>query len=191
MVVLNRAPVRRGDEPDDELVQRVAKGERAAFEAIYRRHATLVFGVLTRLVGPDRDREDLLQDTFLRLHPALARFRGECSLTTLLFQITSRVAIDHLRKRSRRPLALDDYDLAAEVDPRATPAEQAQRREQLASALAMLGKLKPKHRVAFVLREVMDMSYDEVAHAVDAGAATTRMRVNAAKRTLAKLGRTT
>ena len=188
MVVLNRAPAR--EPTDDELVERIAANDRDAFEALYRRHAAFVFGVLTRLVGPDRDREDLLQDTFVRVHAALARFRGECALTTMLFQITTRVAIDHLRRRSRRPLVLDDFDLEAEIDPRATPADQAQRREQLVRALAMLGKLKPKHRVAFVLREVMDMSYEEVATAVDARAATTRMRVAAAKRALAKLGRT-
>ena len=144
MVVLSRKTEQRASEAsDDELVRRVAAGDRAAFEAIYRRHATMVFGLLTRLVGPDRDREDLLQDTFVRLHPALARFRGDCALTSLIFQIGTRVAIDHLRRRSRRPLALDDYDLDAEVDPRATPEEQAQRRDELTAALAMLAKLKP------------------------------------------------
>ncbi|HEU0033908.1 MAG TPA: sigma-70 family RNA polymerase sigma factor [Kofleriaceae bacterium] len=179
-------------EPSDaELVRGVVAGERIAFERIYRRHADAVFALLTRLIGPDREREDLLQETFIRLHPALGRFRGECALRTFVFQIATRVAIDHLRRRRRTPTELDDFDLDGEIDPRATPVEQAQRREQLARAVEVLGKLRPKLRVAFVLREVMDLSHEEVARIVDARPAAARMRVALAKRAIAKLGRHT
>ena len=171
--------------PDDrELIAQLVAGDPAAFEAIYRRHAGMVFSLLTRLIGPDREREDLMQDVFVRLHSALARFRGECALTTLLYQITSRVAIDHLRRRKR--FAIDDFDLDDEIDPRASPAEQTLRREQLTAAVELLATLSPKHRVAFILREVMELPFDEIARMVGALPATTRMRVNAAKRALAR-----
>jgi RNA polymerase sigma-70 factor, ECF subfamily len=176
---------------DAELADRSRSGDGDAFEAIYRRHADSVFALLTKLSGPDREREDLLQETFIRLHAALPRFRGDCALRTLIFQIATRVAVDHLRRRRRAPVTLDDYDLEAEIDPRTTPVERAQIREELGAALELLAALKPKHRVAFVLREVMDMTYDEVACIVDTSAAATRMRVNAAKRAIAKLGRQT
>lgn len=192
MVVLTRI-ARDGssvvDESDRELVARAVRGERSAFAALYRRHATMVFGVLTSLVGPDREREDLMQDVFVRLHSALPRFRGDCSLTTLLYQLTSRTAIDHLRHRRRQPFALDDYDLDSEIDPQLSPADQAQRREQLASAVELIARLPAKQRVAFVLREVMDMPFDDIARVVGALPAATRMRVNAAKRALARHGR--
>ncbi len=190
MVVLIRRVAEDGA-PADDLVRRVAAGERTAFEAIYRDHAEMVFGLLTRLVGPDREREDLLQETFIRLHSALPRFRGDCSLRTFVFQIATRVAVDHLRRRRRTPIALDDFELEAELDPRDTPADQAQRREEVVQALEVLARLKPKHRVAFVLREVMDMSHEEVAQIVDAHPAAARMRVAAAKRAISKLGRRT
>lgn len=173
--------------PDDrELIARLAAGDAAAFEAIYRRHAGMVFGLLTRLIGPDREREDLMQDVFVRLHAALARFRGDCALTTLLYQITSRVAIDHLRRRTRNRFDLADFDLDDEIDPRASPADQTLRREQLATAVEILATLPPKNRVVFVLREVMELPFDEIARIVGAMPATTRMRVNAAKRALAR-----
>jgi RNA polymerase sigma factor (sigma-70 family) len=170
--------------PDDRtLATLAAAGDRAAFESIYRAHADRTFALLTRLIGPDREREDLLQETFVRLHAALPRYRGDASLITFIYQITTHVALDHLRRR--RPL--DELDLDGEIDPSATPADQAQRREELARALAMLEKLPPKHRVAFVLREVLGYSHQEVAVLVGSFAATARMRVNAAKRKLAAL----
>lgn len=183
------AVVAPGD--DRELVQRAVAGDRPAFEAIYRAHADRVFGLLTRLVGPDREREDLMQEVFIRLHPALARFRGDCALSTFIYQITTRVAVDHLRRRRRHrteALASDDaLDLDGEIDPGLTPAEQAARRQELVDALSMLDALSPKLRAAFVLREVMGLSHDEVARIVDSHPAAARMRVALAKRAIAKL----
>ncbi|MEJ7601911.1 MAG: RNA polymerase sigma factor [Kofleriaceae bacterium] len=189
---MNRsARVTVGDAPpdDDELIRRVVAGERSAFEEIYRRHADHVFALLTRLVGPDREREDLLQDVFIRLHPALSRFRGDCSLGTLVFRIATRVAMDRLRHLRRARTELVDFDLEDEIDPAATPAEVTERVEQLTEALAQLAQLAPKLRIAFVLREVMGMSYQEVARIADTNAAAARMRVALARRALAKLGR--
>ena len=178
------APV--AEETDSDLARRAADGDRAAFESIYRRHADRVFALLTRLVGPDREREDLLQEVFIKLHPALARFRFECSLQTFVYRITVRIAIDHLR--GKKPVDLvDDLDLDAEIDPGLSPADHAARAEELAGAFALLAKLKPKHRVAFVLREVMALSHDEVARIVDVHPAAARMRVALAKRALARL----
>lgn len=168
---------------DRTLAMLAAAGDREAFETIYRAHADRIFALLTRLIGPDREREDLLQETFVRLHASLARYRGDASLLTFVYQIATHVALDHLRRR--RPL--DELDLDGEIDPSATPAEQAVRREELGRALALLEKLPPKHRVAFVLREVMGFSHEEVAVLVGSFAATARMRVNAAKRKLAAL----
>lgn len=162
-----------------------AAADHAAFEEIYREHAAATFGLLTRLVGPSRDREDLLQETFIRLHPALGRFRGECAVRTLVFRIATRVVVDHLRRRRRAPLdTFAELDLENELDPAATVEQQAARREEVATALAVLGQLKPKLRVAFVLREVMDLSYEEAAAIVEASPDAVRMRVNAAKRAI-------
>ena len=177
--------VERVDALDDrELVERAVNDDCAAFETIYRRYAQRVFTLLTRLIGPDREREDLLQDVFIRLAPALRRFRGDCSLFTLIHRIATRVAIDHMRRR--KPVDVCDQ-LDEEIDAALTPVEQTARREEIMGALALLAQLKPKHRVAFVLREVMGLSHDEVARIADIHSAAARMRVAAAKRALAKL----
>ena len=172
---------------DAELIGLAAAGDGAAFEVIYRRHAERVFGLLTRLLGPDIEREDLLQETFVRLHAALPRFRGDCTLSTLVYRIATRVVIDHWRRRPARMAPELDFD--GEIAPGLSPAEHADRRESIARAVMLLNKLKPKLRVAFVLREVMDLPHDEVARIVEAHPAAARMRVALAKRALAALAR--
>ena len=173
---------------DAELIGLAAAGDSGAFEVIYRRHAERVFGLLTRLLGPDIDREDLLQETFVRLHAALPRFRGDCTLSTLAYRIATRVVIDHWRRR--RPVRMEpELDFDGEIAPGLSPAEHADRRESIARAVMLLNKLKPKLRVAFVLREVMDLPHDEVARIVEAHPAAARMRVALAKRALAALAR--
>jgi len=170
---------------DAELIGLAASGDSAAFEVIYRRHAERTFGLLTRLLGPDIEREDLLQETFVRLHAALPRFRGDCSLSTLVYRIATRVVIDHWRRRPAKLTPELDFD--SEIAPGLSPAEHADRREAIARAVTLLNKLKPKLRVAFVLREVMDLPHDEVARIVEAHPAAARMRVALAKRALAAL----
>lgn len=168
--------------PDAELVERVVAGDPTAFEAIYRRHVDATFTLLTRLVGPHREREDLVQEVFIRLHPALLRFRGEASLRTLVFRIATRVAMDHFRHAGRRPLEFTELD--DEPATTISPAETLQQREELLRALAQLARLTSDQRVAFVLHEVMDLTYDEAAAIVEASPDAVRMRVAAARRAL-------
>ncbi len=176
--------------PDEQaLVRSAAAGARQAFETLYRSHAPVVFALLTRLLGPDREREDLLQETFVRFHAALGRFRGDCSVRTFVYQIATRVAIDHLRRRG--PVGIDELELENQIDPAATPAEVMQRRQEIVLALETLGRLRPKQRIAFVLHEVMGHTHDEVARIMGLRSPAVRMRVNAAKRTLAKLTKET
>lgn len=163
--------------PDDAaLVERARTGDRAAFEQLYRRHADLVYARLSRIVGPIAERDDLLQEVFLGLHRALPRFRGDAALSTLLYRITANVAFDHLRRRGRRPREVDLDALAAAVSAEAGPDERAARARALAQVLAALDRLKPKKRIALLLRVVEGLSFDEIGAIVDATADTAKKR---------------
>jgi len=154
---------------DAELVARHRGGDRAAFGELYRRHVDAVYRRITRLVGPVAEREDLTQDVFLGLYRALPGFRGEAALSTLLYRIAVNVACEHLRRRTRRPtVALDDAVLDRLVAPEATPEATARRREELARVLGCLDRIKPKKRVALILRVCEEMSFEEIADVVEA-----------------------
>lgn len=171
---------------DDELVARHRDGDRGAFGELYGRHVDVVYARLTRLVGPVPEREDLTQEVFLGLHRALPGFRGDAALSTLLYRITVNVACEHLRRRARRPtVALDDELLAALVAPEPTPDATARRRQELARVLRALDRIKPKKRVAVVLRAVEGMELHEIAAIVDATPDAVAKRVQHGLRELA------
>jgi RNA polymerase sigma-70 factor, ECF subfamily len=163
----------------DALVGRAVAGDPIAFAALYRMHAGEMYGLLTRLIGARPEREDLLQDVFVRFHRALPGFRREAAVSTFLHGIAVRVAIDHLRARKRRPEA--GVELDEDVADHALPADQ---RLEIERALAFLDGLDGKQRVAFVLREVLGLSYPEIATLMGSFETTARMRVAAATRAL-------
>jgi RNA polymerase sigma-70 factor (ECF subfamily) len=160
------------------------RGDRAAQEAVFRRHAPALQRLLTRLVGHRADVEDLLQETFIQAITSFPRFRGEAAVGTWLHRIAVRVAYRHLRRRKRRqtvPLELvGDLRQTAE----ARPDEIAERREHLERLRHHLDALSAKKRIAFVLHVVEDLTLKEVAALMGATRAATKSRVFWARREL-------
>lgn len=173
--------------PDAELAIAAATGDAGAFAELYERYVDRVFARLTRLVGPGPDREDVLQHVFLEFHRALPRFRGDSAVSTFLYRITVNVAYDHLRRRVRRTAEHDHSALEALIDGDATPEDRARRREELRQIFALLERIKPKKRVAFVLVAVEGLSLGEAAELIGAHADAVKQRVLHARRELVAL----
>lgn len=172
---------------DADLVGECLAGKRRAFDELYRRHAATVHRRLTRLVGAGPEVEDLVQQVFLETFRSLPRFRGEAAFKTWLHRIAINVALGALRNRKRHPnISIDPQDLEAIVSAGLTPEARARERELYEQALHHLGKLAPKHKVAFVLRHVEQLSLDEIAEIVGAKAPAVAQRVRKAERELAR-----
>lgn len=173
---------------DAVLVERILAGDERAFTTLYRGHVDRVFGLLTRLLGPIPEREDLVQQVFVDVYRALPAFRGESSLSTFLYRIAARAAYDHLSRKQRRRTAaeLDETceELAAD-EP--SPAERAQKRRDLERAFDLLARLKPKKRIAFVLVVVEGMSLREAAEVVGATPDAVKQRVLHARREIEQM----
>lgn len=180
-------PVPTPADLDRSLIERVKGGDRRASRELFRRHADDVYRRLTRLVGPDSDREDLVQEVFIRAFRGLDRFRGDSSFSTWLYTVVVHVAYGHLRTRRRKPLDLDAAVDSLPIDPSASPEARATERQQVRRALALLEKLKPKKRIAFVLRTVEGMSLQEIAEVVDSTPAAVGQRVKYAQQELAAM----
>jgi RNA polymerase sigma-70 factor (ECF subfamily) len=180
------APAPDGDE-DAELVRQCLAGQRSAFDELYRRHAVTVHRRLTRLVGASPEVEDLMQQVFLEAFRSLPRFRGDSTFKTWLYRIAINVALGALRKRKRHPsIAIDPQDLDAIVSSGLTPEARARERELYERTLRHLDKIAPKHKIAFVLRHVEQLSLEEIAEMVGAKAPAVAQRVRKAERELAK-----
>jgi RNA polymerase sigma-70 factor (ECF subfamily) len=160
------------------MVARAMSGDRRAFDELYQRHVESVWRWLTRLLGADPEREDLAQHIFSEVFDTLGRFRGEARFRTFLYRIVVNVAVDQMKRRSRRAKRDVAAALADAVpDPARSPEENAELSELVASTFELLERIKPKKRVAFLLRVVEGLSLEEVAEVVEASVPAVAQRV--------------
>ena len=170
---------------DDELIARFRDGDEDAFAAIYRTHVDAVYRRLTRILGPVPEREDLTQDVFVTLHRALGSFRGDSALATYIHRIAINTALDYLRARGRRPAApVDTRFLDTLCAPQTPPDVRVEQRERLAHVFACLAKIKPKKRIALLLRVVDGLSFEDIGRLVDATPEAVAKRVQHGQREL-------
>jgi RNA polymerase sigma-70 factor (ECF subfamily) len=163
-------------ELDGETLARAQMGDRAAFGALYERYADVVYAFVRRMLGDDAAAEDALQDTFVRVARSLPSFRvdGPAALSTWILSIARRAALT-----PRRPPPPRTYAREPEVAPAAVELPALRRRLE-----AAIGALNPEQREAFVLRELSQLSYDEIAAAVGVDVGTVRSRLHRARAAL-------
>ncbi len=193
---------RKEQSPEDgsDLVDRIRRGDPDAFETLAREQTPRMFRLAMRLCGRREDAEDLVQETLVRALPALSRFEGRARLSTYLLRAMSNVWRNRLRSRRRsrlvewfrggRPGDGGEAENEAEWDPpdRGPSAhdrlEQRDRATQIRSAVA---RLEPLRRLTLLLREVEELSYEEIAAMTEVPVGTVRSRLARARRDLRSL----
>jgi RNA polymerase sigma-70 factor (ECF subfamily) len=161
------------------LVDRCLTGEPAATRELFRRHRGRVHASLYRVLGSNRDMDDLLQDAFLQVFQSLRGWRAEASLATWIDRVSVRVAYRYLSQRGRRiatdPLA-DDDSLPATSDD-APNARRQLARDGVQRLYAVLDELSPAARLAFTLHEIDGRTITETAELVGSSMTATKLRV--------------
>ena len=175
-------------ELDELTLVRARRGDQAAARALFDHYHRQVFAFLWRMLSPHATQaavEDLTQDAFLRAFAALPRFapEGPARLSSWLLTIATRVALNELRRRKRRPDATVDVDLVA-VPGGARPDESASRRALGALVARAIGELSDDFRAVIVLREYHDQSLDEIARALEIPVGTVQSRLARARAAL-------
>jgi RNA polymerase sigma-70 factor (ECF subfamily) len=167
--------------PDLDLVARAAAGERAAFEALLRRHYDRIHRIAWRLTGSASDADDIAQEVSCALIEKLASFRGEARFTTWLFGIVVNACRDHGRRRQTLKRFRAGLSVLASLAA-APDARDLYRRTWMASEFA---RLDPVLRETIVLVVGEDMSHLEAAHALGVAESTVSWRMHEARRRLA------
>lgn len=167
---------------DDECIARAQQGDVAAFSELVARYQDRIYRFLVRLTRSQDDALELTQETFLSAYQALARWRPDARFTTWLFRIARNEAFDWLRRKKLVEfVALGDEQDLDVADPAPTPdraLETVQRLRELDRALA---RLPTEHREILLLREIEEMSYDEIAEVLDIGLGTVKSRIARAR----------
>jgi RNA polymerase sigma-70 factor (ECF subfamily) len=173
------------------LLEQIRSGHPTAFEQLVVAQTPRMVNLAYRLVGNREEAEDIVQEAFLRLHRSLDSFRGECSLTSWLYRIVSRLAIDHLRREKlRRKLffirnnneAPDPVELVA--DSGLTSVEKIQAKETGRRVAVALEKLSARQRAVFVLRHQEGLALKEIAALLQLEEGTIKAHLHRAVRAL-------
>jgi RNA polymerase sigma-70 factor (ECF subfamily) len=174
------------EEASADLVHRLRRADAVAMTFVYRQHHLAVRAFAQRLVGDIEAAEDLVQEVFVALPAAIARFRGDCALRTFLVSIAVNHAKNHVRAAVRRRAAL--VRLAREpLSPGHDPEHEIVRSELADRLVLALDALPLEQRVVVVLSEVEERTSVEIATIVGVPEGTVRTRLFHAKRKLREL----
>ncbi|MBA3364623.1 MAG: RNA polymerase sigma factor [Actinobacteria bacterium] len=166
-------------QPDFGVLRKAQRGDERAFSLILRAYEVPVYNYVLRLVGGDRSlAEDLTQEVFLRVFQGLPNFSLRSKFTTWLFQVTKNRVLDELRASERRPrsvMAIEDVRPLEVLD---APFE---RMEAIDALWRAVENLNVDLKMALLLRDVVGLSYTEIADSLEITLATVKWRIYKAR----------
>jgi len=171
---------------ESDLIERFKKGDPSAFEAILLRHQDRIYNLCRYMLHDPQNAQDAAQDVFLKAYRSLKDFRPDSALYTWLYRIAVNTCLDYMRKLRRE--AIKREPLTEDVPSDEPFPEQLYESGKITEALQLaLQKLPEKLRMAIVLREIEDLSYEEIAEALHASTGTVKSRISRAREQLRHL----
>lgn len=190
-------------DPDRELVGRCQRKHPGAFEELVRRYQDRVFNLCFRFLRERETSEEIAQDVFVAVYKHIEGFKGDSKFSTWLFRVVANHCHNkskYLRRRRHKlqdsldaPIEGEDGDMKRELpdDPDRSPEELATRRGMNEMIQAAISELDDDHRVIVLLRDVEDMSYEEIGEILGLPEGTVKSRLHRARNELrAKLSKT-
>lgn len=169
----------------DELIESAKAGDHLAFEQLVRLTYADTYTLAFRLVGDEEDARDVVQETYLRAHKGLKRFRGDAQFSTWLHRITANCANTYLGRRGRHDHEpLPDDPAIADPHPQRDPEQRAGIGDLRAQLTEALLALPPKLRVVVVLRDIYDLPHESIADQLGITESAAKVRLHRARKRL-------
>jgi RNA polymerase sigma-70 factor (ECF subfamily) len=165
-------------QPDLGVLRKAQRGDERAFSLILRAYEQPVYNYVLRLVGDRSLAEDLTQEVFLRVYQGLPSFSLRSRFTTWLFQVTKNRVLDELRALERRPRAVVNLDDVPPLEVVDAPFERA---EAIDAVWRAVEALTVDLKMALLLRDVVGLSYTEIADSLEITLATVKWRIYKAR----------
>jgi RNA polymerase sigma-70 factor, ECF subfamily len=173
-------------ETNADLIASCQQGDRDAFRLLFETYKDRVYSVALYFFGGDAAQAaDITQQVFLKLFTKIEQFRSESEFTTWLYRLTTNACVDEQRKL-RRLSQFDETGLEARPHLGRTQEDRVARRETAARVQAAVADLKPKLRVAILLKYFEGLSYEEMAAALGCSKGTVASRLNRGHKMLAR-----
>ena len=180
-------------EDDQQLVERVQRGDKRAFDLLVLKYQHKILGLIVRFVRDPHEAQDVAQEAFIKAYRALANFRGDSQFYTWLYRIAINTAKNYLVARGRRPPESDisaedaefmdgDHDLKDIESP-----ERLMLRDEIeATVHRAIAALPEDLRTALTLREFDGLSYEDIANVMQCPVGTVRSRIFRAREAIDK-----
>ncbi len=169
----------------DELIEGAQDGDHRAFEELVRLTYQDAYTLAYRMTGDEEDARDVVQETYLRVHKGLKKFRGDAQFSTWLHRITANCANTFLGRKVRtRTDELPEDSVVVDLNPQSDPVHRADvgdLRRQLTDALR---SLPPKLRAVVVLRDIYDLPHETIAEELGITESAAKVRLHRARKRL-------
>ena len=173
---------------ENKIIEQVLAGDNNAFGLLVERYQDRVYNLALRMCGNPDDAFDLAQEAFFRAWRGLSGFQGDSAFSTWLFRLSSNVCLDWLRAKKRRPTvsltAVDDDGEETQLDlpdPGKSPEELLEAAEDRATLAKAMNQLPVEYRQILTMRAINDMSYTEIAEALQIREGTVKSRISRAR----------
>ena len=178
---------------DAQLVRRVQKGDKGAFDLLVLKYQHKIVNLVMRYVRDPDQALDITQEAFLKAYRALPRFRGDAAFYTWMYRIAVNTAKNYLAAQRRRPMDVEldlqdpeQYELHAKLKDTDTPEAVTLSHELQETVERAIAALPEDLRTAIVLRELDGMSYEEIAETMECPVGTVRSRIFRARDAISK-----
>lgn len=179
---------------EEQLVKRSLQGDLQAFEELVLGYQSKVYALTFRYMGNEEDAYDMFQETFIKAYRSLPTFKGQSSFGTWIYRIASNVCLDELRRRKRRiptlsldepATTLDGNELEVEIADTSYSIDILYEQKELSSSIQeVLDQMKKEHKTAIILRDILDLSYEEMAKVMGCSMGTVKSRLSRARNIL-------
>ncbi len=181
-------------ETDLQLVERVRKGDKRAFDLLVIKYQHKILGLVSSYVRDFQEVQDVTQEAFIKAYRAVGQFRGDSAFYTWLYRIAINTAKNHLVSKGRRPPDTDvdvhdveGFETGSPLRDLETPENNLQKNQVEAAIYGVINNLPDELRTAVTLREFDGLSYEEIAQVMSCPVGTVRSRIFRAREAIDKV----
>ena len=172
------------------LIQKAQKGDTNAFGTLVASYEKFIFNVACKMFSNSEDASDIAQEALIKAYKNIDKFDFNSSFSTWLYRITVNACIDEMRRRKgRESISIDAEDeesgLALQIEDTSLGAEERViQNETVSEVRAAIDKLSEEHKTVIILRDLQDMTYEQVAQTLDLSIGTVKSRLARARKSL-------